>query len=120
MTTSKAVILILVNIVLLIAGMFIDPIAALLLLAPILIPLGKTIGMDPLHMGTMIVFNLMLGNLTPPVGITLIITTRFAGISLLASARAVIPYFLLGIVVLGLITAFPWFSLFLPNLVFGP
>lgn len=120
MTTNKAVILILINIVLLIAGMFIDPIAALLLLAPILIPLGKTIGMDPLHTGTMMVFNLMLGNLTPPVGITLIITTRFAEISLMAASRAVIPYFLLGIVVLGLITVFPAFSLFLPNLVFGP
>jgi tripartite ATP-independent transporter DctM subunit len=117
-TTSKALILMMINILLLFVGCIMDPIAAILLLAPILIQLGKTIGMDPIHFSTMMVFNLMIGNLTPPVGMTLILSTRFAGISMGQGSRAVLPYIGLSLIVLGLVTAFPWFSLFLPNLLF--
>ena len=107
-----------INILLLFVGCIMDPIAAILLLAPILIPLGKTIGMDPIHFSTMMVFNLMIGNLTPPVGMTLILSTRFADISMGQGSRAVLPYIALSLIVLVLVTAFPWFSLFLPNLLF--
>jgi C4-dicarboxylate transporter DctM subunit len=117
-TTSKALILMMINILLLFVGCIMDPIAAILLLAPILISLGQSIGMDPIHFSSMMVFNLMIGNLTPPVGMTLILATRFAGVSMGQGARAVLPYIALALIVLILVTAFPWFSLFLPNLVF--
>jgi len=117
-TTSKALILMMINILLLFVGCIMDPIAAILLLAPILIPLGQSIGMDPIHFSTMMVFNLMIGNLTPPVGMTLILSTRFAGISMGQGSRAVLPYIGLSLIVLVLVTAFPWFSLFLPNILF--
>jgi TRAP-type C4-dicarboxylate transport system permease large subunit len=81
-------------------------------------PLATSIGMDPIHFGVKMVFNLMLGLLTPPVGMTLYIAMRFAEISLPEISRAVIPYLCLGIIVLILITIFPWFSLFLPSLFF--
>ena len=117
-TTSKALILMMINALLLFVGCIMDPIAAILLLAPILISLGQSIGMDPIHFSSMMVFNLMIGNLTPPVGMTLILATRFAGVSMGQGAWAVLPYIGLALIVLFLVTAFPWFSLFLPNLVF--
>ena len=117
-TSSKVLILAMINLLLLAVGCIMDPIAAIMLLAPLLISLGTSIGMDPIHFSVMIVFNLMIGNLTPPVGMTLIISTRFAGISMGQGARAVLPYIGLALIVLILVTAFPWFSLFLPNLLF--
>jgi tripartite ATP-independent transporter DctM subunit len=117
-TSSKVLILMMINALLVAVGCIMDPIAAILLLAPILIPLGVSIGMDPIHFSVMMVFNLMIGNLTPPVGMTLIIASRFADISIGRAARAVLPYIGLSLIVLIIITAFPWFSLFLPNLFF--
>ena len=81
-TTNKILILVMINIFLLIVGCFMEGVAAILLLAPILMPLATSIGMDPIHFGVMMVFNLMLGLLTPPVGMTLYIAMRFAEISL--------------------------------------
>jgi tripartite ATP-independent transporter DctM subunit len=117
-TSNKVLILLMINVLLLAVGCIMDPIAAILLLAPILIPMGTSIGMDPIHFSVMMVFNLMIGNLTPPVGMTLIISTRFADISMGQGARAVLPYIGLSLIVLIIVTAFPWFSLFLPNLFF--
>jgi tripartite ATP-independent transporter DctM subunit len=117
-TTSKALILMMINGLLLFVGCIMDPIAAILLLGPILVSLGQSIGMDPIHFSSMMVFNLMIGNLTPPVGMTLILATRFADVSMGQGARAVLPYIALALIVLILVTAFPWFSLFLPNLLF--
>lgn len=117
-TSNKVLILLMINVLLLAVGCIMDPIAAILLLAPILIPMGTSIGMDPIHFSVMMVFNLMIGNLTPPVGMTLIISTRFADISMGQGARAILPYIGLSLIVLIIVTAFPWFSLFLPSLFF--
>jgi len=117
-TSSKVLILMMINVLLLAVGCIMDPIAAIMLLAPLLISLGTSIGMDPIHFSVMMVFNLMIGNLTPPVGMTLIIASRFAGISIGEASRAVLPYIGLSLIVLIIITAFPWFSLYLANLFF--
>ena len=116
LTENKWLILLMLNVLLLIIGCFIDGVPAILLLAPILLPLVMKLGIDPVHFGVIFVFNMMVGNLTPPVGLTLLVTLRFSGVSLLEASRAVIPYLMLALIVLALITIFPWFSLFLPNL----
>ncbi len=114
-TENKWLILLMLNLLLLVIGCFIDGIPAILLLAPILLPLAIKLGIDPVHFGVIFVFNLMVGNLTPPVGLTLLVTLRFSGASLMGASKAVLPYFLLALLALGLITVFPWFSVFLPN-----
>jgi len=106
------------NVLLLIIGCFIDGIPAILLLAPILLPLVMKLGIDPLHFGVIFVFNMMVGNLTPPVGLTLLVTLRFSGVSLLDASKAVLPYMLLAWIVLAVITIFPWLSLFLPSMLY--
>jgi C4-dicarboxylate transporter DctM subunit len=116
LTESKMLIILLINLLLLFVGCIMDGIAALLLLAPILLPLAPQIGMDPLHFSVMMVFNLMLGLLTPPVGLTLVVTMRIADTSLAGVVKELIPYFFLCLGVLTIITIFPWFSLFLPKL----
>jgi len=117
-TQNKWLILMMLNVLLLVIGCFIDGIPAILLLAPILLPLVTELGIDPVHFGVIFVFNMMVGNLTPPVGLTLLVTLRFSNASLLSASRAVLPYFLLALLTLGLITAFPWFSVFLPDLLY--
>ncbi|RJQ57484.1 MAG: TRAP transporter large permease [Desulfobacteraceae bacterium] len=119
LTDNPVLIILLIILLLLAIGTIMDGVAAILLLAPILLPMSSRIGMDPLHFGVMIVFALMLGLLTPPIGITLIISAKFAQISLLRATKAVLPYFAIGVIVLLIIAFCPWFSLYLPNLVFG-
>lgn len=118
LTQNKWLILFMLNILLLFIGCFIDGIPAILLLAPILLPLVMKLGLDPVHFGVIFVLNMMIGNLTPPVGLTLLVTLRFSGVSLLDASRAVWPYLMLALITLGIITIFPWFSLFLPNLLY--
>jgi C4-dicarboxylate transporter DctM subunit len=118
LTQDKAVILILINAMLLVLGCFIDPIPAILLLSPILMPLTPMLGMDPIQFGVMFVFNMMLGMITPPVGLNLMVVLRFAGVTLVEASRAALPYLVIGFVVLILIIVFPWITLFLPSLVF--
>lgn len=117
-TENKWLILIMLNLLLLVIGCFIDGIPAILLLAPILLPLAIKLGIDPIHFGVIFVFNLMVGNLTPPVGLTLLVTLRFSGASLMGSSKAVLPYFLLALLTLALVTIFPWISTFLPDLLY--
>jgi C4-dicarboxylate transporter, DctM subunit len=118
LTDSKILIILMINLLLLFVGCIMDGIAAILLLAPVLLPLASQIGMDPLHFSVMMVFNLMLGLLTPPVGLTTVVTMRIADAPLGAVVKELIPYFLLCLAVLAIITIFPWFSLFLPKLFF--
>lgn len=117
-TDSKILIILLINLLLLFVGCIMDGIAAILMLAPILLPLATQIGMDPIHFSVMMVFNLMLGLLTPPVGLTTLVTMRIADAPLGPVVKELIPFFLLGLAALTIITVFPWFSLYLPNLFF--
>jgi C4-dicarboxylate transporter DctM subunit len=118
-STNPHVILLLINILLLIVGCFMEAIAAMLILIPVLIPIVQAAGIDLIHFGLIMVFNLMLGLLTPPVGILLYICANFAEIKLEDEIVAVIPFLVMGLIILFLITYVPMLVLWLPNLVLG-
>ncbi len=118
-STNPYVILLLLNILLLIVGCFMEAIAAMLILTPVLIPIVQAAGIDLVHFGLVMVFNLMLGLLTPPVGILLYICANFAEIRLEDIIKAVMPFLAAGIFVLALITLFPPIVLWLPRMVLG-
>ena len=118
-STDPYVILLLINVLLLIVGCFMEAIAAMLILIPVLIPIVQAVGIDLVHFGLIMVFNLMLGLLTPPVGILLYICANFAEIRLEEEIKAALPFLAMGLLVLALITYFPALVLWLPNLVLG-
>jgi C4-dicarboxylate transporter DctM subunit len=115
-SSNPLVILMLINGLLLVVGCFMEAIAAMIILIPVLIPIVQAAGVDLVHFGLVMVFNLMLGLLTPPVGILLYICGNFAGVKIERVVREVLPFLAVGIAVLLLITFFPGLVLWLPNL----
>jgi C4-dicarboxylate transporter, DctM subunit len=113
---NPIVILMLINGLLLIVGCFMEAIAAMIILIPVLIPIVQAVGIDLVHFGLVMVFNLMLGLLTPPVGILLYICGNFAQVKIERVVREVLPFLAVGVVVLLLITLFPSLVLWLPKL----
>ena len=113
---NPLVILMLINVLLLVIGIFMEPLPALLILIPVLVPVVSAVGIDLVHFGLVMVFNLCLGLLTPPVGILLYICANFAGIKIEEVVRELTPFFVAGVVVLLLITVFPQTVLWLPQL----
>ena len=118
-STNPLVVLFLINALLLVVGCFMEAIAAMLILIPVLVPIVQAVGIDLVHFGLVMVFNLMLGLLTPPVGILLYICANFAEIKLEEEVKAVMPFLYMGLLVLALITVAPQLVLWLPNLVLG-
>ena len=117
-TDSMIVILIIMNIVLLIVGTFMDPTPAILIFTPIFLPIVTQFGMDPVHFGIMVVFNLSIGTITPPVGPVLFVGARVAKLKIEQVIRPLMPFFAVTIVVLLIVTYIPELSLWLPK-VFG-
>jgi C4-dicarboxylate transporter DctM subunit len=115
-SNNPIVILMLINGLLLIVGCFMEAIAAMIILIPVLIPIVQAAGVDLVHFGLVMVFNLMLGLLTPPVGILLYICGNFAQVKIERVVMEVLPFLAVGIVVLLLITLFPGLVTWLPNL----
>ncbi|MFC0471318.1 TRAP transporter large permease [Halalkalibacter kiskunsagensis] len=115
-TDNTLLILLLINILLLFVGFFLDLSPAVIIFTPILLPIVIQIGVDPVHFGVMMVINLAIGLFTPPVGVCLFVSCGIAGISVSDSIKALMPYFLAMIVVLLLITYVPQIVTFLPNL----
>lgn len=115
-TDNKLVILLIVNIVFLIAGMFLDSTPATVILVPIFLPLMNTIGVDPIHFGIIVTFNLMLGLLTPPVSLNLFITSAIAEIPVWEAFKEALPLLIILVGVLLVITYVPAVSLWIPNL----
>ena len=113
---NKYIFLLMVNIILIIAGCFIDANSALYILCPILFPISKTLGIDPVHLGAIMVVNLALGLITPPVGVNLFTGCGVAGISLTEMVKKIWPFVIAVLVVLVIVTYIPTISLFLPNL----
>lgn len=113
---NPIVFLILVNILLLIMGTFMDAGASVILLAPILAPIAANFGINPIHFGIITVLNLTIGHGTPPMGVCLFIATGIADISLDKSAKAIIPFIAAEIVVLMIITYLPGVVLYIPKL----
>jgi tripartite ATP-independent transporter DctM subunit len=115
-TERPWLILLLVNIFLLIVGLAMEPVPCILILTPILLPLMERIGVDPIQFGVIMVLNLCIGLLTPPVGIIVFILGRIAGISFEQATRAVLPFMVPLLITLGLVTYWPEMVLYLPTL----
>jgi tripartite ATP-independent transporter DctM subunit len=115
-TSEPWLVLLLVNILLLIIGCFMETIAAITILVPVLMPLMEKIGVDPVHFGIIMVLNLMIGLLTPPVGMVLYILSRVADISFERTTRACAPFLVPLIVSLGIVTYWPGMVLWLPTI----
>jgi len=113
---SQWMFLLIINIFLLIVGCLIDLSAAMIMLVPILAPIAATYGVDPLHFGFIVVLNLVIGLLTPPVGVCLFVVTGIARISLERVVRAVWPFLLWQLVVLSLVTYVPKVSTAIPRM----
>jgi C4-dicarboxylate transporter DctM subunit len=107
--------LIVVNILLLIAGNFMEPSAILLIMAPILFPIALKLGIDPIHLGIIMVVNMEIGMITPPVGLNLFVTAGITGENITWVLRAAVPWLMILLFFLVLITYIPQISLFLPE-----
>jgi C4-dicarboxylate transporter, DctM subunit len=111
--------LLLVNVVLLVAGNLMDPTSVVLILAPIIFPLATGLGIDPVHLGIIMVVNMEIGMVTPPVGLNLFVASGISGLSLTAVIRASLPWLILLLGFLMLVTYVPSISLLLPALMSG-
>ena len=111
--------LLVVNIILLVAGNFMDPAPIVLITAPILFPTAVKLGIDPIHLGVMYVVNMEIGLVTPPVGLNLFVASGITGQPLVAVVRAALPWLMVLLGFLIVITYIPEVSLWLPNLLFG-
>ncbi len=110
--------LVVVNILLLIAGMFMEPTGIILIMAPILFPIATRLGIDPVHLGIIMVVNLEIGMVTPPVGLNLFVTAGITKMSILGVARAALPWTMVLLLFLMIITYIPAITMFLPNMLF--
>jgi tripartite ATP-independent transporter DctM subunit len=119
-TSNEYLVLLLVNLLLLLAGCFIDAVSAMIILVPVLLPLQQQLGLDPIQFGLVVVLNLTLGNLTPPVGMVLYVVSTVARVSVDRVVRATWPFLIPLVVVLGLITYVPRFVTLVPDVVMGP
>lgn len=116
---NKYVILLLINLLLLVAGMFMDITPAVLIFAPIFLPVVTSFGMDPIHFGIMMVMNLGVGNITPPVGSSLFSGCQVSGIDMEDMIKPLMPFYAAIFIALMLVAYVPWFSMVIPNMVMG-
>ncbi|MDR7127171.1 TRAP transporter large permease [Pseudotabrizicola sp. 4114] len=114
-TDNKFVVILLINLLLLFVGMFMETIAALIILFVPLQALAMAVGIDPLHFACFAVLNLMIGLTTPPVGVCLFVASNIARLPLSPVIRAIIPFIITNMVVLMLVSYFPALSIWLPN-----
>jgi C4-dicarboxylate transporter DctM subunit len=108
--------LLLVNLILLVAGTLMDPTSVVLILAPIIFPIAIQLGIDPVHLGVIFVVNLEIGLVTPPVGLNLFVASAVSGLPVTSVIRASVPWLVLLLGFLVLVTYIPWVSLVLPGL----
>jgi len=118
-TDNALMLILLINLFLLFLGTFMETMAAMLISVPVLMPIVFEMGMDPVQFGVIMVFNLMVGLLTPPMGICLFITSKIGGISLERTVKAVSLYYIGLLLVLALISLIPGITLWIPNLFYG-
>lgn len=114
-TSDPMMLLLLINVLLLIVGCFMETIAAISILVPVLMPAVLAAGIDPVQFGVIMILNLMIGLLTPPVGMVLFVLSRVAKIPFDRTVRAVMPFMIPLVGVLILISVFPWLTLAVPT-----
>jgi len=118
LTKNKYIFLLYINLLLLFVGTFMDITASILILTPILLPIAQQLGVDPTHFGLVMVMNLVIGVVTPPVGIVLFVATTITGLSFEQVVKAVVPFLIASLAVLGIVTYWEGGVLFIPNLLF--
>jgi tripartite ATP-independent transporter DctM subunit len=118
-THSPWVFLLLVNLLMLFVGCFLEPTAAILILVPVLMPVVQQLGIDPVHFGLVMVLNLMIGLLHPPMGMVLFVLARVANLSIEKTTMAILPWLVPLLLSLLLITYIPSISLWLPRLFYS-
>jgi len=116
-TNNKWVLLLLINLFLLFVGTFMETTASLIILTPILLPLAVKVGIDPIHFGLVMVLNLVIGLITPPLGVCLFIACSIARITLEQIVKAILPFLIAAIGVLFIVTYIPELVLWLPRMV---
>ena len=113
---NPIIVILLINLLLLFVGTFMETIAALVILFPVLLPVATQIGMDPVHFGVMMVLNLMIGLSTPPVGVCLFVASSIGKVSIGQATKALIPFLSVSLLVLLAVSYIPSLTLFLPSL----
>ena len=114
------VFLIIVNIILLIGGQFMEPSGLLIIVAPLVFPIAIELGIDPIHLGIIIVVNMEIGMITPPVGLNLFVTSGVAVMPMMSVVRAALPFLGVMLIFLIMVTYIPAISTWLPTLMMGP
>jgi C4-dicarboxylate transporter DctM subunit len=109
-----------VNVILLLGGQFMEPSGLLVIVAPLVFPIAIELGIDPIHLGIIMVVNMEIGMITPPVGLNLFVTSGVAGMPMMRVVKAAAPFLVVLFVFLILVTYVPWISTLLPNAIMGP
>ncbi|MFT6104809.1 MAG: C4-dicarboxylate transporter DctM subunit [Paracoccaceae bacterium] len=117
---GKIMFLVIVNVILLIGGQFMEPSGLLVIVAPLVFPIAIELGVDPIHLGIIMVVNMEIGMITPPVGLNLFVTSGVAKMPMMAVVRAAFPFLMVLFVFLIIVTYVPVISTFLPNALMGP
>jgi TRAP-type C4-dicarboxylate transport system permease large subunit len=112
------VILLLINLILLVVGCFMETVAAITIMVPVLLPVAVHLGIDPVHFGVIMVLNLMIGLLTPPVGMVLYVLARVANIRFEQAVVGTAPFIVPLVVVLLLVTFVPSLTMWLPTMIY--
>ncbi len=112
--------LIIVNVILLVGGQFMEPSGLIVIVAPLVFPIAIELGVDPIHLGIIMVVNMEIGMITPPVGLNLFVTSGVAGMPMMSVVKAALPWLVILFVFLILITYIPIISTFLPTYFMGP
>ena len=112
--------LIVVNVLLLIGGQFMEPSGLLIIVAPLVFPIAIQLGIDPIHLGIIMVVNMEIGMITPPVGLNLFVTAGVAQMSVMNVVKAALPWVAIMFVFLIIVTYVPWVSTWLPTVMMGP
>ena len=112
--------LVIVNVILLIGGQFMEPSGLIVIVAPLVFPIAIELGIDPIHLGIIMVVNMEIGMITPPVGLNLFVTSGVAGMPVLDVVKAALPWLGILFIFLIIVTYVPWISTVLPNALMGP
>ena len=116
--SNKYWLILLINVFLLASGLFLDTVSALIILVPIVFPIAMKVGIDPVHLGVIVVLNLTFGAMHPPVGTLMYLVNSILGVTVVQYTKAAIPFFVAYFVLLGIISYVPFISLLLPRAIY--
>lgn len=119
LSDNPLIILLIINVILLVMGMFMELIAILTITVPVFLPVARAIGLDPVYFGVIVVFNLMIGFLTPPFGLNIFIMQKLSRVPFWRIVRELVPFMVVLLVTLLLMVFFPAIVMFIPGLVYG-